>query len=113
MPQIFIPPGHIPTETYHAADVLFLFDSDLRGGHAPFTADEESLAAAMVGYWARFARAGHAEPAGPPAVARLHDRDRHAHVAAAAHAAGADRLRGRPQMRVLGLVRERAVAPGV
>jgi para-nitrobenzyl esterase len=58
VPQIFIPPGHIPTKTYHAADTLFLFDSDLRGGHAPFTADEESLAAAMVGYWARFARTG-------------------------------------------------------
>ena len=58
VPQIFIPPGHIPTKSYHASDVLFLFDSPLRGGHAPFTADEESLAGAMVGSWARFARAG-------------------------------------------------------
>ena len=66
VPQIFIPPGHIPTKTYHAADVLFLFDSELRGGHAPFTADEESLAAAMVGYWARFARAGTPNRTGLP-----------------------------------------------
>jgi para-nitrobenzyl esterase len=57
-PQIFIPPGHIPFGSYHAADVLYLFDSELRGGHAPFTAAQEALAAAMVSYWTRFARTG-------------------------------------------------------
>ena len=57
-PQIFIPPGNIPFGSYHAADVLYLFDSDLRGGHAPFTADQEALAGAMVSYWTRFARTG-------------------------------------------------------
>jgi para-nitrobenzyl esterase len=58
VPQIFIPPGHIPFGSYHAADVLYLFDSPLRGGHAPFTADQESLAGTMVNYWTRFARTG-------------------------------------------------------
>ena len=58
VPQVFIPPGGIPFGSYHAADLLFLFDSDLRGGHAPLTPDQDALAAAMVGYWARFARAG-------------------------------------------------------
>ncbi len=57
-PQIFVGPGSIPFGSYHAADVLYLFDSDQRGGHAPFSADQEALAAAMVGYWARFASKG-------------------------------------------------------
>jgi para-nitrobenzyl esterase len=57
-PQPFIPPGGIPTGSYHAAELAFLFDSDLRGGHAPFSTEQEALAAAMVGYWTRFARAG-------------------------------------------------------
>ena len=80
-PQIFIPPGSIPFGSYHAADVLYLFDSDLRGGHAPFSADQEALAGAMVGYWTRFADAGTPEPPGPAPVAALHRRGRHAHVA--------------------------------
>ena len=58
VPQIFIAPGSIPFGSYHAADVLFLFDSDLRGGHAPFTPDQEALAGAMVGYWTQFAETG-------------------------------------------------------
>ena len=65
-PQIFIPPASIPFGSYHAADVLYLFDSELRGGHAPFTADQEALADAMVGYWARFARAGDPNGTGLP-----------------------------------------------
>ncbi len=59
VPQLFdIPPSSIPLGSYHAADLPYLFDSDLRGGHAPFSADQEALAAAMVGYWTRFAHAG-------------------------------------------------------
>ena len=37
-PQIFVPPSSYPFGSYHAADVLYLFDSPLRGGHAPFDA---------------------------------------------------------------------------
>jgi para-nitrobenzyl esterase len=59
VPQIFIlPPSDMSFGSYHAADLTFLFDSPLRGGHAPFTPDQEALAATMVGYWTRFAHAG-------------------------------------------------------
>jgi para-nitrobenzyl esterase len=59
VPQLFdVPLGSIPFGSYHAADLPYLFDSDLRGGHAPFSAEQEALAAAMVGYWTRFAKAG-------------------------------------------------------
>jgi para-nitrobenzyl esterase len=65
-PQIFVPPANIPFGSYHAADVLYLFDSELRGGHAPFTADQEALAGAMVGYWTSFARGGDPNRTGLP-----------------------------------------------
>jgi para-nitrobenzyl esterase len=59
VPQIFVlPPASIPLGSYHAADLAFLFDSPLRGGHAPLDADQEALARAMVGYWTQFARTG-------------------------------------------------------
>jgi para-nitrobenzyl esterase len=58
VPQIFVPPASFPFGSYHAADVLYLFDSELRGGHAPFTADQEALAGAIVGYWTQFAQTG-------------------------------------------------------
>jgi len=65
-PQIFVPPTSYPFGSYHAADVLYLFDSPLRGGHAPFDADQEALAATMVTYWGRFARAGSPNRTGVP-----------------------------------------------
>jgi len=59
VPQIFIlPPASIPYGSYHAADLTFLFDSALRGGHAPFTPEQEALAATMVRYWTQFAKVG-------------------------------------------------------
>jgi para-nitrobenzyl esterase len=59
VPQIFIlPPASIPLGSYHAAELTYLFDSALRGGHAPFTPEQETLAAAMVRYWGQFAKAG-------------------------------------------------------
>ena len=58
VPQIFIPPAAYPFGSYHAADVLYLFDSPLRGGHAPFDAESERLADAIVKYWTQFGRAG-------------------------------------------------------
>jgi para-nitrobenzyl esterase len=64
VPMIFdVPPSNFPFGSYHAADLAFLFDSELRGGHAPLSADEESLASAMVGYWTQFADTG--SPNGP------------------------------------------------
>ena len=65
-PQIFVPPTSYPFGSYHAADVLYLFDSPLRGGHAPFDADQEALATAIVTYWGRFARAGSPNRSGVP-----------------------------------------------
>jgi len=65
-PQIFVPPSSYPFGSYHAADVLYLFDSPLRGGHAPFDADQEALASTMVTYWGRFARAGSPNRTGVP-----------------------------------------------
>ena len=38
--------------------VASLFDSTTLGGHAPFTPDQEALAAAMVRYWTQFAAQG-------------------------------------------------------
>jgi para-nitrobenzyl esterase len=70
VPQPFAPPVSFPYGAYHAADLLFLFDSETFGsefgGHAPFTQDEESLAGAMVRYWTRFARSGDPNGAGTP-----------------------------------------------
>ena len=67
VPMIFeVPPSNFPFGSYHAADLAFLFDSELRGGHAPLTADEESLAAAMVGYWTQFAETGSPNRSGLP-----------------------------------------------
>ncbi len=65
-PQIFVPPSSYPFGSYHAADVLYLFDSPLRGGHAPFDAGQEALAGTMVTYWGRFARAGDPNRVGVP-----------------------------------------------
>jgi para-nitrobenzyl esterase len=56
VPQVFVPPASIPYGSYHASELLSLFDSPQRGGHAPLSPDQESLAAAMVRYWTQFAR---------------------------------------------------------
>jgi para-nitrobenzyl esterase len=66
VPQIFDAPPLFPFGSYHASDVLYLFDSPLRGGHAPFDAESEQLAAAIVGYWTQFARAGTPNRTGLP-----------------------------------------------
>jgi para-nitrobenzyl esterase len=60
VPQIFVPPAaSFPSYgSYHASELLSLFDSPQRGGHAPFTPDEEKLADAMIHYWTQFGRAG-------------------------------------------------------
>jgi para-nitrobenzyl esterase len=62
VPQVFVPPASFPYGSYHASELLSLFDSTTLGGHAPFTADEETLAATMVKYWTQFA--GTASPNG-------------------------------------------------
>jgi para-nitrobenzyl esterase len=66
VPQVFVPPASFPYHAYHASELLSLFDSPPRGGHAPLTPDEESLAAAMIGYWSQFGKSGDPNSAGAP-----------------------------------------------
>jgi para-nitrobenzyl esterase len=66
-PQVFVPPASFPYGAYHASELAYLFDSTNRGGHAPLTADQESLAAVMVRYWTQFAAAGDPNAPGLPA----------------------------------------------
>ena len=62
-PQPFVPPASFDYGAFHASELAYLFDSTTLGGHAPFTADQEALAAAMVRYWSQFAALG--DPNGP------------------------------------------------
>jgi para-nitrobenzyl esterase len=62
-PQPFVPPASFDYKAFHAGELAYLFDSNTLGGHAPFTTDQEALAAAMVRYWTRFAEQG--DPNGP------------------------------------------------
>lgn len=57
-PQVFVGPASFPYGAYHASELAYLFDSTTLGGHAPFDANQESLADAMVRYWTHFARTG-------------------------------------------------------
>jgi para-nitrobenzyl esterase len=56
-------PASCPYGAYHGSELPYLFDSPTLG-HAPLNPDQESLAAAMVSYWTRFARSGNPGP--PP-----------------------------------------------
>jgi para-nitrobenzyl esterase len=69
-PQPFVPPASFPYHAYHASELASLFDSTTFGGHAPFTPDQESLAAAMVSYWTQFGRAGDPNAQSTPAWPR-------------------------------------------
>jgi para-nitrobenzyl esterase len=68
-PQPFVPPASFPYKAFHAGELAYLFDSTTFGGHAPFTPDQEALAAAMVGYWTNFAHRGNPNGRGVPAWA--------------------------------------------
>jgi para-nitrobenzyl esterase len=57
-PDILAPDVDFPFGAYHASELPYLFDSTTLGGHAPFTPDQEQLAAAMVRYWTQFAGTG-------------------------------------------------------
>jgi para-nitrobenzyl esterase len=57
-----LPPANFPLGAYHSAEVQYLFN--LLGPDlvhyiaAPFTADQQQLSDAMIGYWAQFAASG-------------------------------------------------------
>jgi len=57
-PQPFVPAASFDYGAFHASEIASLFDSTTLGGHAPFTPDQEALAAAMVRYWTQFAAQG-------------------------------------------------------
>ena len=69
-----------------------------------------SARGAMVGYWTRFRRSGNAEPPGPAPVARATPSPDDLHMSARRRPRpGRERLRRRPQVRVLGLVHRHAL----
>jgi para-nitrobenzyl esterase len=62
-PYAPVPPESMPDGAGHAAELTYLFDIaekpiDWNGNLVPHTAAQRILAAAMVGYWTRFARTG-------------------------------------------------------
>jgi para-nitrobenzyl esterase len=72
-PVIFpLPPLSFPLGAYHASELPSLFDSPTLG-HAPFTPDQEQLAAAMVGYWTHFADTSTPGPPPWPAYTAAND----------------------------------------
>jgi len=66
-PQLFVPPALFPYGAYHASELQYLFDNipDLQNA-PPLTADQQALAATMVGYWTRFASTGQPNGAAAP-----------------------------------------------
>jgi para-nitrobenzyl esterase len=56
-PEDFLPPVTFPYGAAHGSELQFLYDSFDRPA-PPLSADEQRLAAAMVGYWAGFAAYG-------------------------------------------------------
>jgi para-nitrobenzyl esterase len=65
-PQPFVPEASFDYGAFHASELAYIFDSPTLGGHAPFTDDQEALAAAMVRYWAQFAAQGDPNGSGTP-----------------------------------------------
>jgi len=63
----FAPPISFPTGAYHASELAYLFDlSQTPVPPPPFTPGQQQLSAAMVGYWAQFARTGDPNSADAP-----------------------------------------------
>ncbi len=69
--MMYLPlPGAFDFGAYHAGDTPYIFEDPDAQKH--FTDAQTRLSDTMTDYWAQFARTGHAEPAGPPAVAQVH-----------------------------------------
>ncbi len=67
-PALFDPVATFPLGAYHSAEIQYLFDFDeLLAGFNPFTPGQQSLSAAMIGYWTQFAATGNPNSAGEPA----------------------------------------------
>ena len=60
VPMIFQPPVRAQWGAFHAGELQYLFSAPTRAGSTPaaFSADQQRLAAEMVGFWAQFAHTG-------------------------------------------------------
>ena len=66
-PDLFDPMATFLLGAYHGAEVQYLFDFNQRfAGFNPFTPGQQSLSAAMVGYWTQFAATGNPNSNGAP-----------------------------------------------
>jgi len=68
-PDLFDPVflASFPLGAYHFSEVQYLFDLDVRfTGTNPFTADQQQLSNAMIGYWTHFAATGNPNHSGAP-----------------------------------------------
>lgn len=67
-PDLFDPAATFPLGAYHAAEVQYLFDLNLRfTGFDPFTPGQHQLSNAVISYWTTFAANGDPNSAGEPA----------------------------------------------
>jgi len=58
-PDLFDPVATFPLGAYHAAEIQYLFDFNLRfTGFDPFTPGQQQLSDAMISYWTTFAATG-------------------------------------------------------
>ena len=62
-PSLFPFPPDLPGGAYHGAEIAYLLDINIEDFAPTFTAEQEQLAIAMIGYWSNFARTG--DPNGP------------------------------------------------
>jgi para-nitrobenzyl esterase len=67
-PDIFVPAASFPLGAYHAAELQYLFDFNLRAsGSDPFTLGQRQLSDAMISYWTTFAATGDPNSPSQPA----------------------------------------------
>jgi para-nitrobenzyl esterase len=58
-PHLFEPAASFPLGAYHAVELQYLFDFNLRfTGSDPFTPGQHQLSDAMISYWTKFAATG-------------------------------------------------------
>jgi para-nitrobenzyl esterase len=58
-PKLFAPTASFPLGAYHASELQYLFDINLRfAGFDPFTPGQQQLSDAMISYWTKFAATG-------------------------------------------------------
>ncbi len=67
-PTLFAPSANFPLGAYHASELQYLFDINLRfTGTDPFTPGQRQISDAMISYWTKFAATGDPNSPGEPA----------------------------------------------